>query len=487
MAQNKDSQSPTADFNGDQEEDFASLFEASNQLDNIVQRDNKITGNIVSIGDEWVFLDIGAKSEGAISKEELLDSNREMALKVGDPITAYVINQRDGDIILSVKMTQAASEDAIRGAHKSGIPVEGLVTEERKGGYSVNILGRLAFCPYSQIDITSGGSPEDYVGKKFLFRIMEFSEKGRNIVLSRRETLEEDRKKKIDELKKTLQEGDIVNGVVRKLAAFGAFVDIGGPQGLIPMSELAWSRIESVEDVLAVGDEISVKITGLDWEKSRIGLSLKQVQENPWDSAINRFSEGFETTGVVTRLTNFGAFVELEPGIEGLIHISNLGKGRRINHPREAVNSGESVSVRVISINPEARRVGLELMTESYSNGTDEPAPEIIEGAIVTGRVQSLKDYGIFVDLPGSRTGLLRISEIGDFSPRELRKKYPVDSNITVKILAVDLETQKIALSVKALQNTEETNQARNFLMSGETKSSFGTLGELLKAKLDKK
>ncbi|MFH0960410.1 MAG: S1 RNA-binding domain-containing protein [Pseudomonadota bacterium] len=487
MAQIKDSQSQSNGLNGDQEEDFASLFEASTKVDSNARRDNKITGNIVSIGDEWVFVDIGAKSEGAISKEELLDPNRELSLKVGDPITAYVITQRDGDIVLSVKMTQAASEDAIREAQRSGIPVEGSVTEERKGGYSVNIFGRQAFCPYSQIDITSGGSPEDYLGKKFLFRIMEFSEKGRNIVLSRRETLEEDRKNKIDELKKTLREGDIVGGVVRKLAPFGAFVDIGGPQGLIPMSELAWARIQSVDDVLSVGDEILVKITGLDWEKTRIGLSLKQAHDNPWDSASNRFSEGFETSGVVTRLTNFGAFIELEPGIEGLIHISNLGRGRRINHPKEVINSQESVNVRVISIDPEARRIGLELITDRDSSGSDGPAPEIMEGAILTGKVQSLKDYGIFVDLPGSKTGLLRTSEIGDFSPRELRKKYPVDSDITVTVLAVDQETQKIALSLKALQNTEEKNQARNYLMSGETKSSFGTLGELLKMKLDNK
>jgi small subunit ribosomal protein S1 len=487
MTQIKDSLSPTAGLNGDQEEDFASLFEASSQIDNTVRRDNKITGNIVSIGDEWVFVDIGYKSEGAISREELLDSNREMTLKVGDPITAYVITQRDGDVVLSVKMTQAASDDAMRGAHKSGIPVEGIVTEERKGGYSVNILGRQAFCPYSQIDITSGGSPEDYVGNKFLFRIMEFSDKGRNIVLSRRETLEEDRKNKIDELKKTLCEGAIVEGVVRKLAKFGAFVDIGGPEGLIPMSELSWARIESVEDVLSVGDKILVRIIGLDWEKSRIGLSLKQARENPWDSASNRFSEGFETSGVVTRLTNFGAFVELEPGIEGLIHISNLGRGRRINHPKEVITAGESVRLRIISVDPDARRVALELITEGHAAVPDGPAPEIVEGAIVTGRVQSLKDYGIFVDLPNSRTGLLRTSEIGDFSPRELRKKYPLDSDITVKILAVDQETQKIALSLKALENTEEKNQAKNFLLSGETKSSFGTLGELLKAKLDKK
>lgn len=488
MAQTKDPELTAINGHEDQEEDFATLFEASNRADQgSVGRDNKIRGNIVSIGDEWVFIDIGGKSEGAISKEELLNPNREFTLKVGDPITAYVIAQRDGDVLLSVKMTQAASEDAMRGAYASGAPVEGLVTEERKGGYSVTVFGQPAFCPYSQMDRFSGGLPDDYVGKKFFFRITEFSERGRNIVLSRKDALEEERQKKIEELKQTLHEGEIVRGVVRKLAPFGAFVDIGGPEGLIPMSELAWSRTESVSDVLSVGDEVAVKIMGLDWEKSRIGLSLKQVQDNPWDSVSHRFFESFETTGMVTRLANFGAFVELEPGIEGLVHISNFGMGRRINHPREVLNPGDSVKVRVISVNQDEKRLGLELMRDVESVSSDEEPQEVTEGTVVTGEIQSIKDYGLFVNLPSGKTGLLRTAEIADLSVRELRKKYPVGAAITVKVISVDPETKKIALSLKALEETDERNQVQDYLKSGRAKKSFGTFGELLKSKLDKK
>jgi len=488
MAQNKDPELNNINDHDDQEEDFAALFEASNRVDqDSIKQDGKIRGNIVSIGDEWVFVDIGGKSEGAISKEELLDSEKRLDLKVGDPITAYVIAQRDGDVLLSVKMTQAVSEDAVRGAYKSGAPVEGMVTEERKGGYSVTVFGRQAFCPYSQIDVVSGGFPENFIGKKFFFRITDFSDRGRNIVLSRREVLEEERRKKVQELKQTLREGDVVSGVVRKLAQFGAFVDIGGPEGLIPISELAWGRVESVSDALSVGDEISVKITGLDWEKHRISLSLKQVQENPWDSISSRFHEGLETMGVVTRLTNFGAFVELEPGIDGLVHISNLGKGRRINHPREVVNPGESIKIRVISINPDEKRLGLELVSEVQAWGSEEAPVEIAEGTVVNGEIQAIKDYGVFVNLPGGKTGLLRNVEIGDFSARELRKKYPVGSTITVKVISIEPETKKIALSLKSLEQTDERNQVREYLSSGTTRKSFGTLGQLLKSKLDNK
>ncbi len=488
MAQNKDQELNKDNAPDDLEEDFAALFEASTQADHeTITHEGRIDGKIVSIGDEWVFVDIGGKSEGAISKEELRDSEKRLDLKVGDPITAYVVAQRDGDVLLSVKMTHAASEDAVRGAFQSGVPVEGLVIEERKGGYSVTVFGRNAFCPYSQVDIVSGGLPENYIGKKFFFKITDFSDRGRNIVLSRREVLEQERRQKINQLKQTLAEGDVVRGVVRKLAAFGAFVDIGGPEGLIPISELAWSRVESVSDFMSVGDEISVKITGLDWDKNRISLSLKQVQDNPWDSITSRFHDGLETVGVVTRLTNFGAFVELEPGIEGLVHISNFGRGRRINHPREVVSPGESIKIRIISVNRDEKRLSLEQIPDIQALGSQEPDVEIVEGMVTTGEVQAIKDYGLFVNLTGGKTGLLRNAEIGDFSPRELRKKYPVGSSITVKVISVEPEIRRIGLSLKALEHSDELNQAKEYLTAGRSRKSFGTLGELLKSKLGEK
>jgi small subunit ribosomal protein S1 len=466
------------------QEDFASLFEASERSQDMrIQRDTKVEGMIVSIGEEWVFVDIGAKSEGTIAREELLDDKGEFRAEVGDPVTAYVVSTSDGEILLSRKMTAAASDDAIRGAHRSGVPVEGLVTEERKGGYSVTVLGKQAFCPYSQMDLRSAGVPSDYIGKRFTFRIAEFSDRGRNLVLSRREILEEERLKRVAQLKKTLKAGDEVQGTVQKLAQFGAFVDIGGIEGLIPMSELAWYRVGEAADVLRQGESVTVRILDLDWDNNRISLSLKQTLENPWSSVSQRYVEETVLTGTVTKLMNFGAFVQLEPGVEGLIHISNLGMGRRINHPKEAVSEGEQVQVRVITVDQEARRIGLELVFQG-SEGEGSPQPELKEGDVVTGTVDSIKDYGLFVTLPGGKSGLLHVSEIGDKKTGDLRNRFQVGSSLEVQILGVDSETKKISLSTKSLSMSAEQSQFKEFVTGKGGAKSLGTLGDLLKDKI---
>jgi small subunit ribosomal protein S1 len=466
------------------QEDFASLFEASERSQDMrIQRDTKVEGTIVSIGEEWVFVDIGAKSEGTIAREELLDDKGEFQAKVGDPVIAYVVSTREGEILLSRKMTAAASDDAIRGAHRSGVPVEGLVTEERKGGYSVTVLGKQAFCPYSQMDLRSAGVPSDYIGKRFTFRIAEFSDRGRNLVLSRREILEEERLKRVAELKKTLKAGDEVQGTVQKLAQFGAFVDIGGIEGLIPMSELAWYRVGEAADVLRQGESVTVRILDLDWDNNRISLSLKQTLEDPWSSVSQRYAEETVLTGTVTKLMNFGAFVQLEPGVEGLIHISNLGMGRRINHPKEAVSEGEEVQVRVITVDQQARRIGLELLFQgSEEEGPSQP--EHKEGDVVTGTVDSIKDYGLFVSLPGGKSGLLHVSEIGDKKTGDLRNRFQVGSSLEVQILGVDSETKKISLSTKSLSRSAEQSQFKEFVTGKGGAKSLGTLGDLLKDKM---
>ncbi|MDQ1238651.1 MAG: small subunit ribosomal protein, partial [Thermodesulfobacteriota bacterium] len=264
-------------------EDFASLFESGQyDRDTFVRRDTRVEGQIVGIGEEWVFVDIGAKTEGTIAREELLDESGGLAVNIGGTINAYVVSARDGEVLLSKKMTSAASEDALRTAHRSGIPVEGLVTAERKGGYSVSVFGKQAFCPYSQMDLPPMGENSDYLDRRFLFRVTQYSEGGRNIVLSRRPILEEERAQKINALKQSLQIGNILEGCVRRTAPFGAFVDIGGMDGLIPISEIAWFRVADVSDILKPGDSVTDKIVDLDWENMRISLSLKQAQEDPW-------------------------------------------------------------------------------------------------------------------------------------------------------------------------------------------------------------
>ena len=467
------------------EEDFAALFEAEGaRPERRIARDSKIEGTVVSISDDWIFMDIGGKSEGSIAREELTDREGNLTVKVGDTLTAYVINAREGEVLLSCKMTAAASEEAIRGAYASGVPVEGLVTGERKGGYSVTVLGKQDLCPYSQMDLQPGGSADDYLEKRFTFRIIEYAEKGRNFVVSRREILEEERLRKVVELKKTLNPGDVVEGTVQRLANFGAFVDIGGIEGLVPMSELAWYKVGEAADVLTVGQHVAVKVLNLDWDANRISLSLKQTLADPWQSVVERFPEETIVTGTVTKLMNFGAFVQLEHGIEGLIHISNMAAGRRINHPREVLSPGEQVEVRVLSVDPQARRMGLELIPQ----GADAAAAliELKEGDVITGTVDTVKDYGVFVSLPGAKTGLLHVSEISDAKAGDLRKRFPQGSPVEVQVLAVDAQSNKISLSTKTLKRRSEDSQFKDFVSTKGGRASFGTLGDLLKDKLKK-
>lgn len=483
MPDNQPGETPDSKLKEDEQEDFSTLFEASQKSqDTRIQRDSKIEGTVVSIGSEWIFVDIGGKTEGAISREEMLNENDEPTVNVGDAITAYVVETRAGEVLLSKKMTAAASEDAIRGAHRSGVPVEGFVTEERKGGYSVTVLGKQAFCPYSQIDLQSGGNPADYIEKRFSFRIVEYSERGRNIVISRRALLEEERRQKAEELKKTLKPGDEVQGTVQKLASFGAFVDIGGVEGLIPMSELAWYRVNEASDVLNPGENVTVRIMDLDWANNRISLSLKQTLEDPWSTAARRFPEETVVQGTVTKLMNFGAFVQLEPGVEGLIHISNLGGGRRINHPKDVVSAGDHVEVRIISVDQAARRIGLELRHPGLEGSAE--AVALVEGDVVSGEVDSVKEYGVFVALPGGKSGLLHISEIGDGKSGDLRSRFQLGATIQVQVMAVDAESGKISLSTKSLKQREENSQFKEFITGQESRSSFGTLGQLLKDKI---
>jgi small subunit ribosomal protein S1 len=462
-------------------EDFAALLEAADTCKaGPGAEEHTVEGTVVSIGKEWVFVDIGAKSEAAVPREELIDSEGELSVGVGDPLTAYVVSRRGDEFILSVKMTSAASEDVIRGAAESGAPVEGLVVGQRKGGYTVRIFGRDAFCPFSQMDVRPGGDPDGYIDQRFTFRIIEYSERGRNLVLSRRKILEEELAERRAQLRETLEVGDVVEGEVIKLMDFGAFVDIGGIEGLIPMSEMAWYRVADSSEVLSQGDRLRVKVIDLDWDRNRFALSRKRTLEDPWSRAGETYFEGKKHKGLVTRLADFGAFVQLEPGVEGLIHISNLGMGRRINHPKEAVGEGEEVEVTVLSVDGEARRIGLAL--DVVATGQAETA-ELRKGNLVTGTVDSVVDFGVFVSLPGGKTGLLHVSEIEGAGRGDLRRKFVPGEPVQVEILDTDPAADRISLSTRSLAHRAEDSRFKEFAASRD-EGSFGTLGDLLKDKL---
>jgi len=351
----------------DTDDDFAELFEQSgSQGRNWLEPGQKLTGNVLKIGSEWIFMDTGQKGEGVIERKEFLDIDGNLTVKEGDAITAYFLSSSNGEMRFTSKIGGGASSCGgaaqLEQAWQAGVPVEGVVEKEIKGGYEIKLGGTArAFCPYSQIALRRVENPEALIGTRLTFQITEYAENGRNIIVSRRALLEEEQRRLKDEAHAGITVGMTVNGTVTSLQDYGAFVDIGGLEGLIPVSEIAWSRVKDVREVLSVGQQLKVVVKSIDTEKDRISLSIKDTITDPWDQVPTTYPEGSFHTGRVVRLDTFGVFVTLCDGVDGLLHISKLGSGKRINHPREVVKEGEQLEVKIESIDRANRRLSLAL------------------------------------------------------------------------------------------------------------------------------
>lgn len=345
---------------------FEELLKESTSGTGRLEPGQRVEAQIVDIGSDWVFLGLGGKSEGSLDKKELLDENGEFTLKIGDTVTAYFLSSRHNEMLFTTRITSGeAGRNFLEHASSNGIPVEGLVETETKGGFRVKIAGdTMAFCPYSQMGLRRVEDSSEYVGKRMPFIITEYGENGRNVILSNRAILEEELRAKKEELKEKLSEGMKVKGTVASIHDFGAFIDIGGIQGLLPISEIGWVRVENIHDVLSVGQELETVILNLDWGKDRIALSLKATLPDPWDDVEEKYPAGSSHVGKVARLTKFGAFVTLEGGVDGLVHISKLGGGKRINHPGEVLEQGQALEVTVEAVDREKRRLSLALEHE---------------------------------------------------------------------------------------------------------------------------
>src|SRR6185369_6896755 len=315
------------------------------------------------VGAEWIFIDTGQKGEGVVDIKEFLDLDGNVTAKEGDTIAAYFLSSSHGEMRFTTRVGGGAAGSAqLEEAWQAGVPVEGVVEKEIKGGYEIKLGGSArAFCPFSQIALRRVDNPESLIGTRLAFLITEYGEKGRNIVVSRRVLLEEEQQRLKEDAQAGISEGQTVTGTVTSLRDFGAFVDIGGIEGLIPISEVGWSRVKDVSEVLSVGQQVQVVIKAIDREKERISLSLKDTLADPWEQVVQKYPEGSFHTGIVARLVPFGAFVTLAAGVDGLIHISKLGAGKRINHPREVLKEGESVEVKVESVDRSNRRLSLSL------------------------------------------------------------------------------------------------------------------------------
>jgi len=343
--------------------EFAKLLAASeNDGPTEAQPGDKLTGRIIQIDGPDAFVDCGLRNELPISVQDLKDTDGEMKFKVGDEITAYVQKSPDGlKLTMAVNLREAGSE-ALTAAYAAGTPIKGKVGSTNKGGFSVDLDGTRAFCPFSQIDVRRADNPEIFVGQTYQFKILELSEDARNIVVSRRALLQADRESQADATRESLVLGDNLEGVVTRLVPFGAFVDIGGLEGLVHISQISHQRVGDPGEVLKEGQTVKVKVLEIQnlgmGRSERISLSIKALATDPWPETASSMVPGQDVEGRVTRLVDFGVFVELQPGVEGLIHISELAN-RRVIHPREVLNEDDQINVRVLDVDLDRRRISL--------------------------------------------------------------------------------------------------------------------------------
>ncbi|MBN1663192.1 MAG: 30S ribosomal protein S1 [Deltaproteobacteria bacterium] len=355
---------------------FAELLAETEVTKDWLKPGQKVEVMIVKITPEWIFLDLGGKTEGYLDRRELSDEDGNVSVKEGDKIRAYFLSSRNNEKLFTTKVGGGeAGRTFLEDAWQSGIPIEGIVEKETKGGYEVKISGDIrSFCPYSQMGLKREEKPGDYLGKRLPFNIIEYGERGKNIILSRKDILKEEQEQQKEAVKQTIQEGMTVKGKIVNIQKFGAFMDIGGVQGLIPISEIGWSRVGDINDHLSVGQEVEAVIMKLDWEKDRISMSLKQTIADPWDQVDNKYLVGSIHTGRVLSMTKFGAFIALEPGIDGLLHISKLkGDKKTKGGAAPSLVVDQTLDVQIEAIDRSAKRISLAMATAS---GPDEEKKE---------------------------------------------------------------------------------------------------------------
>ncbi len=365
-----------------EEMSFAELLAETSVGKGWLKPGDRLQAPVVKITPEWVFIDLGEKNEGYLDRKEFLNELDEMTINEGDIITAYFVKSSHSEKLFTTRITSsAAGKQFLEDAWQNAIPVEAVVEKEIKGGFEVKLGGTMrGFCPYSQMTLRRSEDPASFIGQRLVFNIIEYKENGRNIILSRRAILEEEQRAKKEGLRETLQPGQTVRGAVTAIHKFGVFVDLDGIQGLIPASEMDWDRTRGTEELFTLGQEVTAMIMGIDWEKDKITLSVKAASPDPWTLLEERYPLGSTQLGKVVRLADFGAFVTLEPGVDGLIHISKLGRGKKVKHPREALKEGQAVEVQVEKIEAAQRRISLALVELVKQEQDEKELPEKYRG-----------------------------------------------------------------------------------------------------------
>ena len=468
------------------EESFAELLEAYGAgLTDSLELGDKVTVKIISISSDTIFVDTGTKIDGVVEKTDLCDDDGSLAYREGDSLELFVVAVGESEIRLSRALSGIGGMAMLQDAFSDRIPVEGKVVETCKGGFRVEVFNKRAFCPISQMDVKYVESPDIYVGQTFPFLIARLEEGGRNIVLSRRQLLKQAQEKASAEFLAGVHGGDVVAGTVTRLMPYGAFVElVPGLEGMAHISELSWSRVESPEAVVRPGDAVTVRILDIQPStgkgEAKISLSLKQVQADPWETVSARFKAGDKVKGRVTRCMDFGAFVEIAPGIEGLVHVSEMSYVRRVAKAEDVVSPGETVAVVVKEVQPDKRRISLS-MRDTEGDPWVDVSEKYTAGRRVDGVVQRHESFGIFVALEPGVTGLLHKSKINrSAKAADIQRLKPGD-RIPVVIEGITPAERKISLDVG---DAAEEGDWKSYANSGG--GALGSLGEQLQQALDR-
>ncbi len=449
------------------DDDFAAMFEESVQGREI-KINSLVTGTVVLISDNDVVIDIGYKSEGHVPLSQFRDANGECTIAEGDEVDVFLERYEDehGNIQLSrTKAERMKVWEEIKRIADADETIEGVVTSKVKGGLSVDI-GVPAFLPGSQIDLKPVRNLDKLIGERFEFRILKHNQKRNNVVISRRVVLEEVRESMKEDLLEKLQEGATIKGVVKNITDYGAFIDLGGLDGLLHITDISWGRVNHPSERISVGETIDVKIIKYDAERQRVSLGIKQLKEDPWTNAAENYPVGTKVTGKVISIKDYGAFVEIEEGIESLVHVSEMSWTKKIKHPTQIVNVGDAIDAVVLSIDPEKRRISLG-MKQVEPNPWDNLIDKYPVGTKIEGEIKNITDFGLFVGIENDIDGLVHISDISWSKrlkhPGEIYKK---GETIQAVVLNLDTANQRFSLGIKQLNEDPWKNISEKLMVN---------------------
>lgn len=436
--------------------DFASQLE--NYLDSDfgdIEEGVIVSGEVVKIDETYILVDVNFKSEGQIPLDEFME-NGQVAVKVGDTVDVYVVrkNEREGSIVLSRdKAKRMQVLDELEKLLESGDVVTGRIVRRIKGGYVVEIKGIEAFLPGSHVDLRPVPDMDALVNQDFEFRVLKINRRRSNVIVSRRVLLEEDRDRKRGELLTTLEEGQTVPGVVKNITEYGVFIDLGGLDGLLHITDMSWKRIRHPREMVHLGDELQLKVLSFDKEEKKVSLGLKQLVPDPWTNISEKYPEGLKLTGKVTNLVDYGAFVELEPGVEGLVHISEMSWTRKLRHPSQMVRAGDEVDVVILGVDVDRKRISLG-MKQIAPNPWDLVAEKYPEGTILEAGVKNITEFGLFIGIEDGIDGLIHVSDLSWTKKiRHPNELYKVGDVVRAKVLTVDKDNEKFTLGIKQLSD----------------------------------